>query len=209
MNNPSNRRMILGAVCGLLVGLLIGFLAWGGDTSQASNEHSSASASTLLPPKRPVKGTEPTPKVNTVAPSRRADTSPAVDAIALISGSENDEYDRIYACTDGYQPLDVAVGKVVSPSAGTQFELTESRDAADYQSSITAKVSLGTKYSLGGVIVVTAAHEHYPTLYPEFKLLVVLDPQGSATFTLQSGAYVENYNDVGISHLTFCVKPIN
>lgn len=208
MNNPSNRRALVGTVCGLLVGLLIGFFIWGFNSPQDSSQHSPAAVSTPLPHKRPMNSTEPTPKVNAATPAMHAETPPPADAIKLISGTENDEYDRIYACSTGYQPIDVAVGKVISPSAGTQFELSETRDGADYQSSVTAKVSLGAKYSLGGVIIVTAAHEHAPTLYPEFKLLVVLDAQGNATFTLQSSAYVENYYDAGISHLTFCVKQI-
>ena len=166
MNNPSNRRALVGTVCGLLVGLLIGFLMWGLNSSQDSPKHSPATASTSLLPKQPGSAVVPTPPVNAVAPTKVTETPPPANAIKLVSGSENDEYDRIYACSTGYQPIDVAAGKVVSPAAGTQFELSEVRDDADYQSSVTAKVSLGAKYSLGGVIIVTAAHEHAPTLYP-------------------------------------------
>ena len=186
-----NRRVIVAAISSLLAGLAVGYFIWGNQPSEVAAQSAPVARESITPQQQPVIVVTP----------------PVQKAIVLTSGSETDEYNRIYACSDDYQSIDVAVGKVISPATGTQFELSETRDVVNNQASITAKVTLGKDYRLGGVIIVTAAHEHAPTVYPEFKLDTPLDAQGNATFTLQSSSYVENYYDAGITHLTFCVKP--
>lgn len=185
MHNLSNRRIAaIVAVC-LGVGLLAGYLIWGTQSPRTVQkivvEHTTSAPAT---------------------------TSPArpIEPVVLVAGSENDPNNRVYACGNGYLPTDVAVGKVVTPSSGTQLSLTETRNDADWQSSVTAEVTIGKGYILGGAIIVTAAHVEWPDTYPEYKLTLPVDAQGNASLTLQDQGYVENDQQAGITYLTFCLK---
>ena len=195
MNNLTRRRWFtpaLTAIAGLLLGIGLTLAVTGGPSQTATSPAPSVAPTKvvyLCKPDIPVGDKRCAPET----------------AIQLVAGSKGDEYDTRYECTPGYQSVDAPVGRVVS-RFGTNFDL-KSTSSYSYQESVKVTVTIAKGTEVGGTIITTAAHDQRPDLYPQYKLDVVVT-DGKAEFTLQSSAYVRNYYEAGITHLTFCLRQV-
>ncbi|HEU5187870.1 MAG TPA: hypothetical protein VFT87_05220 [Candidatus Saccharimonadales bacterium] len=147
----------------------------------------------------PLENTEPAEI--TIVPSAKALDPVAVE---LVPGSKGNQYDATYRCKEGYQVIQVPVGKTEWKD-GSKFTLDEERPYYG-QERVIFKVTLSNEWIASGIIN-TAAHNKAPNLYPQHKLFVNMPAGSTASWPFQTRAYANNYETVGITDITVCLAP--
>ena len=133
-------------------------------------------------------------------------TAPVPSDDSGVESINNDGNAGEYACKQGYESLQIPVGKTVQRD-GSTVSLSEKRPAeflADQQS-VQLSIKLSATDSVPSVIINTGAHKKRPDLWPQSTLKLDLKKGGSGTYTLLSSAYAENYTVDGITDITLCI----